>query len=54
MARKRRLPEGLTEAVRELRAHLEERYQVPVFPGLISAVTDDILLEVEGRGVEIL
>ena len=32
---------GLT--VRELQAHLEECYQVPVSPDLISAVTDEIL-----------
>jgi len=35
---------GLT--VRELQAHLEECYQVPVSPDLISAVTDEILPEV--------
>jgi transposase-like protein len=35
---------GLT--VRELQAHLEECYQVPVSPDLITAVTDDILPEV--------
>jgi putative transposase len=34
---------GLT--VRELQAHLEECYQVPVSPDLISAVTDEILPE---------
>lgn len=34
---------GLT--VRELQAHLEECYQVPVSPDLITAVTDEILPE---------
>jgi transposase-like protein len=34
---------GLT--VRELQAHLEECYQVPVSPDLISAVTDEVLPE---------
>jgi len=36
---------GLT--VRELQAHLEECYQVPVSPALISAVTDEILPELQ-------
>lgn len=36
---------GLT--VRELQAHLEECYQVPVSPDLISAVTDEILPELQ-------
>jgi transposase-like protein len=36
---------GLT--VRELQAHLEECYQVPVSPELISAVTDEILPELQ-------
>jgi putative transposase len=35
---------GLT--VRELQAHLEECYQVPVSPDLITAVTDEVLQEV--------
>jgi putative transposase len=35
---------GLT--VRELPAHLEECYQVPVSPDLITAVTDEVLQEV--------
>lgn len=35
---------GLT--VRELQAHLEECYQVPVSPDLITAVTDEVLPEV--------
>jgi transposase-like protein len=35
---------GLT--VRELQAHLEERYQVPVSPDVITAVTDEVLQEV--------
>jgi putative transposase len=35
---------GLT--ARELQAHLEECYQVPVSPDLISAVTDEVLQEV--------
>lgn len=35
---------GLT--TRELQAHLEECYQVPVSPDLISAVTDEVLDEV--------
>jgi transposase-like protein len=37
---------GLT--VRELQSHLEECYQVPVSPDLISAVTDEILPELQG------
>lgn len=36
---------GLT--VRELRAYLEERYQVPVSPDLISTVTAEVLEEVQ-------
>lgn len=36
---------GLT--VRELQAHLEECYQVPVSPDLITAVTDEVLDEVQ-------
>ena len=36
---------GLT--VRELQAYLEERYQVPVSPDLISAVTAEVLDEVQ-------
>lgn len=36
---------GLT--VRELQAHLEECYQVPVSPDLISAVTDSVWAEVQ-------
>jgi putative transposase len=35
---------GLT--VREIRAHLEELYQVTVAPDLISSVTDEVLEEV--------
>ena len=33
-------------SVREIREHLEELYQVEVAPGLISAVTDEVLEEV--------
>jgi transposase-like protein len=36
---------GLT--VRELQAHLEECYAVPVSPDLITAVTDEVLAEVQ-------